>query len=113
VDKGYKGHDVESEPLRNHTKIFISGQRRGITKLLKKQLKRRSAIEPMIGHMKQEGKLGLCRLKGIIGNQLNALLTGVGHNLKLILSHIRKLLKLGKLKIFLIQILSHLLEIFY
>jgi len=66
----------------------------------------------MIGHMKQEGKLGLCRLKGIVGNQLNALLTGVGHNLRLILNHIRKLLKLGKLKNFLIQILFQLLEIF-
>ena len=66
----------------------------------------------MIGHMKHEGKLGLCRLKGIVGNQLNALLTGVGHNLRLILNHIRKLLKLGKLKNFLIQILFQLLEIF-
>ena len=112
VDKGYKGHGVESDPLRNHTKIFISGQKKGITKSLKKQLKRRSAIETMIGHMKQEGKLGLCRLKGIIGDQINALMTGVGHNLRLILNHIRKLLKLGKLKNFLIQILFHLLEIF-
>ena len=40
VDRGYKGHGV-----RNHTKIFISGQRRRITKSLKKQLKRRSAIK--------------------------------------------------------------------
>ena len=112
VDRGYKGHGVESDPLRNHTKIFISGQRKGLTKSLKKQLKRRSAIEPMIGHMKQEGKLELCRLKGIVGDQLNALLTGVGHNLRLILNHIRKLLKLKKLKNFLIQILSQLLEIF-
>jgi len=112
VDRGYKGHGVESDPLRNHTKIFISGQRRGITKSLKKQLKRRSAIEPMIGHMKQEGKLGLCRLKGIVGDQINALLTGVGHNLRLILNHVRKLLRLKKLKNFVIQILLHLLEIF-
>ena len=112
VDRGYKGHGVESDLLRNHTKIFISGQRKGLTKSLKKQLKRRSAIEPMIGHMKQDGKLGLCRLKGIIGDQINALLTGVGHNLRLILNHIRKLLKLKKLKNFLIRILSQLLEIF-
>jgi hypothetical protein len=112
VDRRYKGQGVESDPLRNHTKIFISGQKKGITKSLKKQLKRRSAIEPMIGHMKQEGKPGLCRLKGIVGDQLNALLTGVGHNLRLILNHIRKLLKLGKLKNFWTQILFHLLEIF-
>ena len=66
----------------------------------------------MIGHMKQEGKLGLCRLKGIIGDQINALLTGVGYNLRLILNHLRKLIKLGKLKDFLIQFLLRLLEIF-
>jgi IS5 family transposase len=81
VDRGYKGHGVEDDPLRNHTKIFISifisGQRKGLTKSIKKQLKRRSAIEPMIGHMKQKGKLGLCRLKGVIGDQINAILTGV------------------------------------
>jgi IS5 family transposase len=112
VDRGYKGHGVESDPFRNHTKIFISGQRRGLTKSLKKQLKRRSAIEPMIGHMKQEGKLGLCRLKGIVGDQINALLTGVGHNLRLILNHIRKLLRRKKLKNFLRQFLFRLLEIF-
>jgi transposase, IS5 family len=47
-------------------------KRKWLTKSLKKQLKRRSAIEPIIGHMKQEGKLGLCRLKGIVGDHLNA-----------------------------------------
>jgi hypothetical protein len=112
VDRGYKGRGVQDDPLRNHTKIFISGQRRGLTKSLKNQLKRRSAIEPMIEHMKQEGRLGLCRLKGIIGDQINALLTGVGHNLRLILNHVRKLLKLKKLKNFLRQFLFRLLKIY-
>ena len=120
MDRGYKGHGVEDDPLRNHTKIFISifisDQRKGLTKSIKKQLKSRSAIEPMIGHMKQKGKLGLklglCRLKGIIGDQINAILTGAGHNLRLILNHIRKLLKLEKLGKFLAQILLRLLEIF-
>ena len=109
VDKGYKGHGVEDDPLQNHTKVFISGQRRGLTNSMRKELKRRSAIEPMIGHMKQEGKLGLCRLKGIVGDQINAIMTGVGHNLRLILNHIRKLLKLGKIKNLLFDFLTWLL----
>src|SRR5690606_4588298 len=46
VDRGYRGHGVET------TRVLISGQRRGITPLLAKLLKRRSAIEPEIGHMK-------------------------------------------------------------
>lgn len=88
VDKGYKGHIVEN------TKVFISGQRKGITKTIKQKMKRRQAIEPLIGHMKSESKLGLCRLKGIQGDKINAVLSAAGYNLKLILNYLRKLLDL-------------------
>jgi IS5 family transposase len=47
----------------------------------------------MIGHMKNDGRLGLSRLKGIVGDQINAILVGAGHNLRLILNHIRKMMK--------------------
>ncbi len=82
VDKGYKGHGVTD------TKIYMSGQKRGVTKAIKKRLKRRSAIEPHIGHMKADGKLHRNFLKGILGDALNALLCAVGHNLRLILRKI-------------------------
>lgn len=82
VDKGYRGHTVES------TQIHISGKKRGLTKWLHKKIKRRQAIEPHIGHMKNEGKMGRNFLKGPIGDFLNATLCGIGHNLKLI---VRKL----------------------
>lgn len=85
VDKGYKGHDVE------RTDVYISGQKRGMTRTLKKHLKRRSAIEPHIGHMKSEGKLRRNYLKGTIGDALNALLCAIGHNLRLIWRNIRSL----------------------
>jgi transposase, IS5 family len=78
VDKGYRGHCVEGK------KIFISGQKKGVTKWIKSQLKRRQAIEPHIGHMKNDGKLGRNHLKGRLGDELNAILCGVGHNLRLI-----------------------------
>jgi DDE family transposase len=61
---------------------------------LKRDLKRRSAIEPHIGHMKSDGKLGRNYLKGIVGAKLNALLSAIGHNLRLILNHIRDLFTL-------------------
>ena len=83
VDKGYKGHDVKE------AEVYISGQRRGLTKALKKALKRRSAIEPHIGHMKSEGKLDRNYLKGMIGAKLNAILCAIGHNLRLILNHLK------------------------
>jgi len=85
VDKGYKGHGVEG------TQVYISGQKRGMTRTLKKHLKRRSAIEPHIGHMKSEGKLRRNYLKGAIGDAFNALLGAIGHNLRLIWRTIRSL----------------------
>ena len=83
VDKGYKGHKVPD------TDVFISGQRKNLTRSIKRQLKRRQAIEPHIGHMKQSCKLGLSRLKGSAGDQINALLSALAYNLKLILNHLR------------------------
>ena len=93
VDKGYKGHGIDPKEVT----ILISGQKRyngkSLTRSIKKQLKRRSAIEPMIGHMKNDGRLGLSRLKGVVGDKINAILVGAGHNLRLILNHIRKMMK--------------------
>ena len=50
---------------------------------------RRSAIEPAIGHMKNEGKLRRNWLKGSLGDALNAVLCGAGHNLRMILRALR------------------------
>jgi|APSaa5957512535_1039671.scaffolds.fasta_scaffold25846_2 transposase, IS5 family len=78
VDKGYRGHKV------TNVDVYQSGQRKGMTKSLKKQLKRRSMIEPMIGHMKADGRLGINYLKGVEGDKINAILCGIGHNFRLI-----------------------------
>jgi len=85
VDRGYKGHGVTD------CEVIISGQKRGVTAAIKKQMKRRQAIEPHIGHLKNEGKLRLCRLKGFVGDQINALLCAASYNLKQILSRLRDL----------------------
>ncbi len=79
VDKGYLGHGVKDKI------VYRSGQKRGMTKSIKRLLKRRSAIEPHIGHMKAEGKMNRNFLKGKMGDIFNALLCGIGHNLRLIL----------------------------
>ncbi|WP_128253367.1 IS5 family transposase [Falsirhodobacter deserti] len=85
VDRGYRGHGVET------TRVLISGQRRGITPALAKLLKRRSAIEPEIGHMKADGRLARCPLKGRTGDALFAVLCACGHNIRKILAHLRAL----------------------
>ena len=86
VDRGYRGHGVET------TKVLISGTRRGITPLLARLLRRRSAIEPEIGHMKSDGRLARCPLKGRIGDAIFAVLCACGHNVRKILAHLRALL---------------------
>ena len=84
VDKGYRGHDETAST------VYISGQKRGIkTQRLKRSLKRRQAIEPVIGHLKADGLLGRNHLKGTQGDQLNVLLSCAGHNLRLILRRLR------------------------
>ncbi len=83
VDRGYRGHHVSS------TEVYISGQKRGVTRSIKQKLKRRSAIEPITGHMKTDGRLDRCTLKGQLGDAMFALLCGCGQNLRLILNHLR------------------------
>ncbi len=87
VDKGYRGHDAH-----NPRRVFISGQKRGVFGVIKRELRRRSAIEPVIGHMKAEGHLGRCYLKGRDGDAANAVLTAVGYNFRRILAWLRALL---------------------
>jgi len=89
VDKGYRGHDA-ADP--HH--VFISGQKRGVFGVIKRELRRRSAIEAVIGHMKAEGHLARCYLKGAAGDAANAILTAVGYNLRLVLAWLRMLLRL-------------------
>ena len=64
VDKGYRGVEVDG------VRILRSGQKRGITRTLKAMIKRRSAIEPAIGHMKMDGRLNRNPLKGTLGDAL-------------------------------------------
>ena len=61
---------------------------------IKRELRRCSAIEPVIGHMKAEGHLGRCYLKGTAGDAANAILTAVGYNFRRILAWLRILLRL-------------------
>jgi IS5 family transposase len=89
VDKGYRGHDA-THPRR----VFISGQKRGVFGVIKRELKRRSAIEPIIGHMKTDGHLGRCHLKGREGDAANVILCATGHNLRRVLAWLRALLRL-------------------
>ena len=82
VDRGYRGHGaMDTEVILAHHKPPTPTQRR--------ELKRRNAIEPVIGHMKSDGRLGRNFLKGALGDAMNAVLCGAGHNLRIILRKLK------------------------
>ena len=78
VDRGYRGHDADK------ARVFISGQKRGITPTIRRERRRRSAIEPVIGHLKSDGLLGRNFLLGTEGDATNVVLAAAGHNLRLL-----------------------------
>ena len=83
VDRVYRGHDEVDGA------VYISGQKRRVTTRIRKCLKRRQAIEPIIGHLKHDGWLVRNHLKGTEGDSMNVLLSCAGHNLRLILKRLR------------------------
>jgi IS5 family transposase len=89
VDLGYRGADVQAG-----TKVYHHKLKRDITERLRRDIRRRSAIEPAIGHMKNDGRLRRNWLKGVEGDAFHALLCGCGHNLRMILRKLRLLFTL-------------------
>lgn len=83
VDKGNRGVEVDG------VRILRFGQRRGITRTLKAMIQRRTAIEPTIGHMKMDGRLGRNPLNGAFGDALHAVLRGVRHDLRMLIKKLR------------------------
>jgi transposase, IS5 family len=69
--------------------VHIAGQKRGVTRALRRALKRRNAIEPIIGHAKHDGLMGRNYLLGRTGDAMNAILAAAGHNLRIILRKLR------------------------
>ena len=69
ADRGYRGHNA---PPNHKFKVYISGQRRRVTETIKRELRRRSAVEPVIGHAKAEHRMGRNYLVGTHGDDANA-----------------------------------------
>ena len=51
ADAGYRGHNAPSAP---GLRVFTAGQKRGVTQTIKPALRRRAAVEPVLGHLKAE-----------------------------------------------------------
>jgi IS5 family transposase len=88
VDKGYRGH--------NHPhkfRVWITGQVRRVTRPIRREMKRRAAVEPVIGHLKAEHRMNRNYLKGRDGDRANAVLAAAGYNFSLLLRWLRRLLR--------------------
>jgi IS5 family transposase len=82
TDAGYRGHNA---PPEYKFKVFTSGQKRRVTPQIKRQMKRRAAVEPVIGHLKAEHRMGRCHLAHATGDAINAVLAAAGYNFRLII----------------------------
>jgi len=88
ADAGYRGHNA---PETHKLRVFTAGQKRRVTPAIKRQMKRRSAVEPVIGHLKAEHRMGRNFLAHEQGDAINAILAAAGYNFRLILKWIRLL----------------------
>lgn len=91
ADKGYRGHNA---PKDKAFKVYIAGQKRGVTDAIKRALHRRAAVEPVIGHLKSDHRMGRNHLAHASGDAINAVLAAAGYNFRRLLAWIRILLRL-------------------
>jgi transposase, IS5 family len=72
--------------------MFTSGQKRRVTSQIKRELRRRSAIEPVIGHFKSEHRMGGNYLWYRQGDAINAVLAAAGYNFRRLIRWLELLL---------------------
>ena len=86
--KGYRGHNA---PPDHKFKVFISGQKRGVTPKIKRELRRRAAVEPVIGHLKAEHSRNYLWFRQ--GDAANAVLAAAGYNFRRLIRWLSLLLR--------------------
>ena len=86
VDLGYRGVDADNPDVN----IVHRGKAKRISQQDRKMLKRRQAIEPIIGHLKADHRMDRCHLKGITGDRIHAVLCAAGYNLRWLLRMIAR-----------------------
>ncbi len=90
ADKGYRGHNA---PPDRKFRVFLSGQKRGVTPKIKRELRRRAAVEPVIGHLKAEHRMGRNYLWFRQGDANNAVLAAAGYYFRSLIRWLTPLLR--------------------
>jgi IS5 family transposase len=91
ADAGYKGHNA---PISHQFRVYTAGQKRRMTPAIKHEMRRRAAVEPVIGHIKNEHRMGRNYLAHQQGDAINAILAAMGYNFRLLLRWLRIFLRL-------------------
>jgi len=91
ADAGYRGHNA---PPNYRFKVYTSKQKRGVTPQIQREMRRRAAVEPVIGHIKNEHRMDRNYLAHRSGDANNAILAAAGYNFSLLLRWLRILLRL-------------------
>jgi hypothetical protein len=84
----YRGHNYP-----DRFKVWITGQVRHVTKAIRREMGRRAAVEPVIGHLKDDHRMRRNHLKGREGDRINAVLAAAGYNFSLLLRWFDELLR--------------------
>ena len=87
VDLGYRGVDADNPGVQ----IIHRGKYKSLSDHEKRLLKRRQAIEPLIGHTKADHRMDRCWLRGAVGDALHALCCAAGYNIRWLLRAITRL----------------------
>jgi IS5 family transposase len=90
ADAGYRGHNA---PPGHRLRVYTAGQKRRVTERIKRELRRRSAVEPVIGHLKAEHRMDRNYLAGRTGDAINPILAAIGYNFRLLITWLAVLLR--------------------
>jgi transposase, IS5 family len=103
ADLGFRGVDADIAPVQ----LVHRGKSKTLSNTQRRWLKRRQAIEPIIGHVKHDHGMRRCWLKGQTGDALHAVLCAAGYNLRWLL---RAIVRLGLKALFyaLVALRSHM-----
>jgi len=91
ADAGYKGHNA---PASHTFRVYTAGQKRRMTPAIRREMRRRAAVEPVIGHIKNEHRMDRNYLAHSSGDAINAILAAAGYNFRLLINWLRLFLRL-------------------
>jgi IS5 family transposase len=87
VDWGFRGVDADNPGKE----IIHRGKFKSLSKQQKGWLKRRTAVEPAIGHLKSDHRMDRCWLQGALGDALHSISCAAGYNVRWLMRAIARL----------------------